>query len=76
MCGECGYCERHCDCEDAEDGHKRQRQQPVEGLELRILPARETATASAAASEEQVSPIAEQQFHSELSFGDKAIPLS
>eukprot|EP01043_Picozoa_sp_COSAG02_P071788 COSAG02_NODE_13263_length_1418_cov_1.216831_1_plen_414_part_10 len=76
MCRECGFCERHCDCADAVDTHKRQRQQPVHDLGLRILPARETATHAAAASAEHLSPVAEQQFTQQLTYTDANIPLT
>jgi hypothetical protein len=74
MCDECGYCERHCEC--GEDEHKRQRQALPDGLEEKILPARVAADASAAASAELMSPVAEQQFHGELSYTDSDIPLT
>ena len=74
MCDECGYCERHCEC--GEDEHKRQRQALPDGLDEKILPARASADASAAASAELLSPVAEQQFHGELSYTDSDIPLN
>eukprot|EP01043_Picozoa_sp_COSAG02_P007785 COSAG02_NODE_239_length_27693_cov_31.385700_10_plen_130_part_00 len=58
------------------DEHKRQRQQPAQDLELRILPAREMATRAAAASAEHLSPVAEQQFTQQLTYTDANIPLT